>query len=466
MSPQIYGQLKGLCLERLCSYFPRGTRVVTLTEAPEKEDYGDIDFIAAHRSLSAFNCVELANHLGAAGFIHNDARRAAFAIPLHGRRMPVPAVQYRQAHTTDPKMLAPSKALTEEEYAQIDFELVEPDVFEWRVFYASYGDLSSLLGRIVHSLGFTASDRGLWLRMQELDDSKKPPHPVNLADKDGTVLLSSEPERVMQFLGLDDKAFEVGFTTLDQLFQWLGECRIIEADAIKTKRATSHERRRETTRSVFAKFFNEWLPLHRPDMGVTSPAAHDKSGQATCESQLADDAASRAKLQIRRSELVQEAIDFFGKRMEYESKHAVVVRLVRATIVESLIRNLVVAHTGKNDRTKLNEIVRDFRHFTDVNRASIGVPEGNSGELDIPALSFGVRQTAVEDKESELWKLLGTREVANEGGAMQTEYFLQDEERVGKFVSESWEEVKGLERNRAKGLTVRDRLGCEPLAEI
>lgn len=51
MLPETYWSFKADYLKRLQEYFPAGTRVATLTEAPEKEDYGDIDFIASFPAL-------------------------------------------------------------------------------------------------------------------------------------------------------------------------------------------------------------------------------------------------------------------------------------------------------------------------------------------------------------------------------------------------------------------------------
>lgn len=79
-----------------------------------------------------------------------------------------------------------------------------------------YGDLNGLLGHIVTHLGFTITDRGLWLRMKELDAAKSIER-ANVADDLGKMFLSSDPGAVMRFLGLSEELWQAGFATLDEL---------------------------------------------------------------------------------------------------------------------------------------------------------------------------------------------------------------------------------------------------------
>ena len=64
----------------------------------------------------------------------------------------------------------------------------------------------------------------------------------------------------MRFLGLSVQKYEADFQTLAELYEWLGECRLLSAEAIKIKRENAHKRNRERKRTVFSKFFYEWLP--------------------------------------------------------------------------------------------------------------------------------------------------------------------------------------------------------------
>ena len=463
MSPEIYHRLKATYTERLRSYFP-DAEVASLTEAPEKIDYGDMDFIIALNDHVEF--VALANHLGAVGVICHDARKCTLAVPRDGSHSTNAAVVYKHVNGTTPRKAEPSKTVTDEQYAQLDIELVPTELFEWHTFYSSYGDMVALLGHIVHNLGLTVSDRGLWLRLKELDDSKHPPHPVNVADKDGMIHLSHDAGIVMQFLRLSTEKYGSGFQTLEQLYEWLGECRLLEGwCAGRSRRDNSHERQWFAKRTVFARFFTEWLPAHRP--GSPSPTvksdidAAEEPHQVDGERCALDvtEVAERRENDRRRADLAQEAITFFHKEEEHEAKHAALVQYVHSTIAANLLKPIIAEHSGKTDK-KLNEVVRAFRRHIGVSipqtrRAlakdiiSVQLVEPDDGTEDA-----GVEPQVLElphtDAESELWKLLVQDSQADaDGGPV---WRLRDEGRVSKWVKEHWEGVRALERQRLKDI--------------
>ncbi|KAK5137776.1 hypothetical protein LTR08_007348 [Meristemomyces frigidus] len=263
MSPEMYSKLKAVYLERLRTFFPPMTQLSSLTEAPEKQSYGDMDLLVALDTRISF--IDLANHLGAVGIICHSNQKATLAVPRDGSRNTKPALVYKfiYANNSSTNTAPPSTPpLSEVEYAQLDIELVSPHLYPWHTFYASYGDLAGLLGHIVHALGFTISTTGLSLRMRELDASKNPSHPANVPDREGRILLSHDPDKVMRFLGLDAEVYAQGFGTLEAFYAWVAGCRVLMWDAVKEKRDTASGRSKEAKRTVFSGFFNEWLPAH------------------------------------------------------------------------------------------------------------------------------------------------------------------------------------------------------------
>lgn len=149
MSPDIYRKLKKATLDTLRKYYP-GAEVRALIEAPEKVDYGDLDICIAQEEQIDFT--QLANHLGAAGLLIHNAAKATLAIDRDGNCEDCKCVIYRHGYDKSPDAaLPPSTA----EYAQLDIEVLSPNILGWHTFYSSYGDLAGLLGRIVNPLGFT-----------------------------------------------------------------------------------------------------------------------------------------------------------------------------------------------------------------------------------------------------------------------------------------------------------------------
>ncbi|KAK3707659.1 hypothetical protein LTR37_012007 [Vermiconidia calcicola] len=389
MSPGEYRTLKQHYLTKLQQYFPTG-KVVCLTEAPEKTDYGDIDiFVAVDKRV---NFIDVANYLGATGVIYHSSKKAqkcTMAVPKDLVPSSRPVVEYKHIDmNNDRKPEVSSAPVSREEYAQIDVEIVHPELLEWYTFYSSYGDLVGLLGRIVKNLWFTTSDRGFWLRMKELDYSK-------------TV---DDPKQVMSFLGLSVEKYDAGFRTLDEMYAWIGACRLLSVEAIKVKRDNASERYKEKKRTIFTKFFKEWLPAHM-DMDLAE-----------------DEEEWNAKLQQLRQMHLEEAIDFFSIREEYNVKHNAIVLQMNNAMAASLLKPFITQHSGRADK-QLTEIMRAFRRYVGVDAS------GNPYVLRRPHA----------DVESQLHLLLG-----------EDFESLADPKGTSEWVKEHWEELRSLERQRVK----------------
>lgn len=400
MSPEEYERLKCFWTQRLQAYFP-DAKIQGLREAPEKESYGDIDMFVVTEQRVDF--VAMAQHLGAKGVIIRSGglvQKCSLAVFRDAYLQSITTIVYKLLDAKDPQ---PTGTVTTEEYAQIDIEVLEPQLVEWHVFYSSYSDLAGMLGRIVTNLGFSITDRGLWLRMVELDESKKSQH-INIADRDGMVFLSRDPNKVMEFLGISANGFTEGFNTLNEMYEWLAKCRLLFAESVKVKRDKSHDRNREQKRTVFAGFFRGWLPAHmdmKPEQG-------------------ADEHARRIK-ELRQT-FLNDALAFFSKSEEYESKHNPVVLAIDNATAAALLKPIIARHSGKKEKS-LNEVVRAFRRYVSINE------QGEPSILD----------QSHSDADSQLHQLLGTDKAS-----------LKEFGAVDAWVKSNWEQLRTLERKKGK----------------
>lgn len=401
MSPAVYQHLKSNYLAKLQQYFPNG-KVVSLIEAPEKLDYGDIDFVVAIDQQ--VDQVALAKYLGAAGFISRSTgghQALTVAVARDGLPSATPVVIY---HHVDSNALGKTRkaaeTMSEQEYAQIDIEIIEPGLLEWHIFYSSYSDMAGLLGHIVTNLGFTISDVGLWLRLKELDDSKEVVN-SGVADKDGYILLTRDPKLVMRFLDLSVEGFEAGFTTLEGLYSWLFKCRLLCAESLKIKRDNSHERRREATRKIYSQFFFEWLPEHM-NMDIEM-----------------NEQDQRNTVQVLRQKFRDEAVTFFSKQDEFQNMQTTLVRKLRNAVAVNLLKPIIAEHSGLEGK-KLTEVVRAFRRH-------VGFDTQNQPH---------VLQDPHTDAEAQLFRFLDTNGEA-----------LKDPAAASSFVEAHWEDLKALLRH-------------------
>lgn len=326
--------------------------------------------------------------------------------------MPSTSCQIYKAQLTNSSQQQPSETFTEEAYVQLDIELVRPEHMPWFSWYASYGDLGGILGRMARNLGLIIADSGLLLRLQELDDTKKQEYKLQIADKNGLLWLSEDPIKVMELLNLFPSRFYAGFNTVEEMYAWLGQSRLAAADVLRIKRNTSVDRMKQNKRTIYSTFMDSWLPDH---LGL-----HVEMEEPNDEEYLAE----KAALRIKRQEYRDEALDYFDKRAEYEGMRDALVLSINNQIAKHLLRPLVAKHSGSKD-LKLSEINRAFGRW--VGCSDRGVPY--------------VKEEAHSDEESELHNFLNDEKKG-----------LRDEALVDEFVAKHWEELKYLERERAKAL--------------
>jgi hypothetical protein len=402
MTPAKYRELKQLYETKLRQLLPQ-RKVNILKEAPEKGSYGDMDFLV-ESSDEPIDWQSLARRLGAAGLIiHSSGKvqNCSLAVPMDGSVSPTFNIF---THKHNPADLL--KNVTSAEYAQIDLEVVPRELFEWHSFYASYGDMSGLLGHMVHNVGFTICDKGLMLRLAALDAAKDM-GVTNVPDKAGRIFLSNDPQQVLSFLGLSFDEYQQGFTTVDEFYRWLAHCTLLSKDSVKVKRNDASGRQKERKRPLYSNFFNTWLPAFF-EMGTDN--IHEQETLPSCSAGNSQ----RENLQLK-------AVAFFDRKPEFELISAAFNHQIQSRTVDSLLKPLIAQHSGSKEK-KLNEIVKGFRRW-------VGFHNNSPYVLDAPH----------EDDESELHNWLGEDNLS-----------LQDKAKVDDWVQENWESIKGLERKRAK----------------
>ncbi|CAK1366032.1 hypothetical protein CB0940_09529 [Cercospora beticola] len=403
MTPETYERLKTIYLQRLAEFFPN-CRVTQLREAPGKADYGDIDFIVA--SDGPLDATQLATALGAAGFLSYGGLHM-LAVALDGEKHTEPPIRYTNVHSNKGRQASPIQS--ELEYAQIDIDLIEPALFDWHAFYASYGDLSGLLGQIVHNLGFTVSDRGLFLRLKELEDAKAKASEFHLrvTDRQGLLFLSNDPDHVMQFLGLNVAQYHSTFDSVDEFYAWLATCRLLTPDYVGNlqykRKDTSNQRQKEHKRSMITSFFKDYLPLHM-ELEV---------------SDLDDSATWKDDLARRRQEWREEAVSFFDKREEVDKLRDDLAISIANQTADYLIKPMVAKHYDGGEK-KVAEIVKAIRRWVGF----------DGGQPKILAHKHS-------DEESQLRFWL-------DGDALRNSAAVDD------WLRDNWEQCRALERGKTE----------------
>lgn len=426
MSLEKYNELKHIYVQRLLSHFTNAKSVETATEAPGKKDFGDIDILIFDDG--AVDWAAVASHLGAHAYINrgNEGMPAcSLAVRLDGEKSTKSPVQYVLTSQNDPLQRRPSEIIDEGHFAQIDLNKFPTQQYAWAMFASSYGDLAGILGMAITNFGFVLNDRGLRVRMQEYDESRLTEwEHFNPSQVEGRIRLTDDPVEAMQFLGLDVERYNAGFKSTEDIFHWLCQCEMVSEHSLKreiTAPVTREEKSiaREKGRTMFTKFFDEWLPAHLN----TRKRSHD----ALSSRQEANMVLPQSALQHLRAKHLERALVFFNKRNEYSSLHAAFLHKRGVGHATFKIRNIIALHTSKKGKG-LADSVKAFRR-------NVAFQDGQPVILN----------QARPDTDSALHTFL------NESG---TE--LQDPDVVSQWVKNNHDRVKEAEKKRAREREVAD----------
>lgn len=416
MDASTYQNLKRKYTELLWTCFPNAVSIGAAIEAPEKTDYGDIDIIIIDDG-SEVNWPKVATELGAAAWVDRGTEAkpsCSLAVYLDGTCSSDAPVKYVLTTDSDPLKRKPSTELDINEYAQIDLMKIGSELRDWTVLYSSYGDLAGILGMVVTNYGFDITEMGLRLRLQEWDDSGhgewqhfKP----QLSE--GKMMLSTDPDETLEFFGLSVERYKAGFRTVDDIFQWMSDCRLISRYSLKRQRHVPVTREeKKLTRAMFNTFFAEWLPAHLDGReAATSPS------KSTIEETLGP------SLSQLRQKYLEEALIFFGKEKQdqYNALHQNILHKRTLETAEAKLKPIIAVHSGKTKHA-LAELVRAFRR-------NVEFRDGQPCILP----------NAKRDSQSLLHTFLDA-----------TGRELQDSEAVGAWIKVNFDSVKDVERKREK----------------
>jgi hypothetical protein len=233
MSLELYQRLSADCQTKLQTLFER---VVVPRDAPAKADFGDIDFlvggIRSHTSPTSALWAEVKALLNADLHVQNGHSHS-FAVPL------------------------PDEP---EAYAQVDVELSPGDgtpdaaeLFAWTAFMKGDSDLLQILGISHRALGIICNDRGMHVSVEEIAPYNK---------QKALLFLTRDPDKAMEFYGLDCSRYWTGFDNETDLFDWATSGRFFSPSVFESRVEKNNDRQRQSKRPMYARFVEKYMPAN------------------------------------------------------------------------------------------------------------------------------------------------------------------------------------------------------------
>ena len=222
MPPDVYYKLRNHYLSLLFTIY---NQAETPIEALSKDSYGDIDILVSQPKSPSVSTECL---------IQTLAAERVFTIP--GSATTSFAVPYPDL----PK-----------NYVQVDVHVCPPATFHWQVFQQSHGGLWNLLGTTIRPFGLTANDVGLNIRIAEIEELNR---------KKSMILLTNEPDAVLEFLSLDKETYRQPFESVEAMYEYVVACRFFRGEMYVRGNLKANDRKRMAKRELYKRFVEIWLP--------------------------------------------------------------------------------------------------------------------------------------------------------------------------------------------------------------
>ena len=180
-----------------------------------------------------------------------------------------------------------------EKYVQLDIKVCDSEkMFNWELFHAAHGDLWNILGSTIRPFGLTVNDRGLFLRIPEIE---------KLDRKKGMVFLTDESDLILEFLGLEKERWWRELGSREEMFEYAAGCRLfwvkdegevedgevagmgLEGGEVGKKKLKHNDRARMTKRPIFREWMEGFIPRCREEgrfiksRGVTREQVRDEA---------------------------------------------------------------------------------------------------------------------------------------------------------------------------------------------
>ncbi|KAF3921928.1 hypothetical protein ABW20_dc0101840 [Dactylellina cionopaga] len=360
LTPRLYRHLKAQHHTILTGLYGH---VMTPPEGPGKNSYGDIDFLVAE-PLPRPNASKQ-SAAAAAGSARRDVSKpsrkpvttmedvkaafgAEYSIGLGVTtsfailRDPEPPMSWEIAEGTA------TKGNEEKLYAQIDVHVCpSAENMRWMAFKHSYGDMWSILGMMARAKGLVADEKCLSLRVKEIEKMNKALAKVEL---------TRDVNETLEFFGLDAEVYAKGFERVQLLYEYIMTSRFFEEKYFQEKGwRRSHDKHKLGKREVMKGFF-----VH---LGVDVNRVLGDEDEETEISDGEKEEDEEMQERITREQVLEEALEKFGKRAIYEEKVRVWRRNLRVdTVVRGVVKGLITDNhkSPRSARKKASLLRKQF----------------------------------------------------------------------------------------------------------
>lgn len=134
---------------------------------------------------------------------------------------------------------------------QIDLICTIAD-YETSIAYYSFNDVGNILGRFCHKLGLKFGHTGLLYPLRSDGRSIRK-----------EIVISRDVNEILRFLGLNSSKWNTGFTTLEDIFEWVSTGQYFDPTIFERGEMSVINEKRDRKRKTFSKFL-DWVEETKP----------------------------------------------------------------------------------------------------------------------------------------------------------------------------------------------------------
>jgi len=129
---------------------------------------------------------------------------------------------------------------------QIDLIFTKEEEWESSKLFFKYGDMGNLLGKMYHKINLKYGFSGLVLVVRDVNDTRKI----------GQIIISTEGQKIFEFMGLSWDRYLEGFNNEQEIFDYIIQSRFFDPEAFKFENLNHINKKRNRRREGYKKFVN------------------------------------------------------------------------------------------------------------------------------------------------------------------------------------------------------------------
>lgn len=132
---------------------------------------------------------------------------------------------------------------------QVDMILTPDKIYDTSLNYLAFNDINNLIGKIAHRFGLKWGQNGLEY-VYRIDDKKL-----------GNIVVSTDRNKSLTFLGLNAARYELGFDTLDEIFDFVTSSKYFNPWSYDFETLNRINRERDKKRATYKAFVDHVAPM-------------------------------------------------------------------------------------------------------------------------------------------------------------------------------------------------------------